>query len=90
MSAEIPDSEFKVSLQSQHPTLWYNLEKTAASSHGYVLNHVMRVSRKTLGDHLVVFGKLTLDQGGQDECNLNTPSFKPPDYCYCILYNSII
>lgn len=30
-----------------------------------------RVTRKTLDDRLVVFGKLTLDQGGQDECNLN-------------------
>lgn len=89
MSAEIPDFEFKVSLQSQHPTPWCNLEKTAAYGHG-VLNHVMRGTRKTLGDHLVVFGKLTLDQGGQNECNLNTLSLTPRDYCYCILYNSII
>jgi len=90
LSAEILDFEFKVSLQSQHPKPWCNLEKTAVSGHGCVLNHVMRVTRKTLGDHLVVFGKLTLDQGGQDECNLNTPSLTTRDYCYCILYNSII
>lgn len=45
----------------------YNLEIVSSFGRGSVLNYTR--TRKTLGDQVIVFGKLTLEQKRQDEFN---------------------